>query len=98
MIISVLELALLGFLVIFSKTQEKVRVLKLKSEKEKTENDTIVRVQENERKRIYKELHDTVVQDIRVNLMYLSHMEEMMRCFADAQHDGARHSVITRNE
>lgn len=85
-IISVLVLALLGFLVIFSKTQEKVRALKLKSEKEKAENDTIVRVQENERKRIYQELHDTVVQDIRVNLMYLSQLEEMMK---QSQHDDA---------
>lgn len=82
-IISVLVLALLGFLVIFSKTQEKIRALNLKSEKERAENDTIVRVQENERRRIYQELHDTVIQDIRVNLMYLSHLEEMMKCHSE---------------
>lgn len=78
-IISTLVIILFIFLIIFSKSQERIRKLKLKSEKDKAENETIVRVQENERRRIYQELHDTVVQDIRVNLIYLSHLEEMMK-------------------
>lgn len=78
-IISTLVIILFIFLIIFSKSQERIRKLRLKSEKDKAENETIVRVQENERRRIYQELHDTVVQDIRVNLIYLSHLEEMMK-------------------
>lgn len=80
-IISTLVIILFIFLIIFSKSQERIRKLRLKSEKDKAENETIVRVQENERRRIYQELHDTVVQDIRVNLIYLSHLEEMMKEF-----------------
>lgn len=69
-IISFLCIAFALFLLLYIKGKEKNRSLEEQNKKERLVTETITQVQENERSRISRDLHDTVTQDIRTALLY----------------------------
>ena len=69
-IISFLSIAFVLFLLSYIKGLEKNRTLEEQNKKERLVTETITNVQENERSRISRDLHDTVTQDIRTALIY----------------------------
>lgn len=74
-IISVLSIAFVIFLLLHLKNREKNKALEEQNKKEKLVTETITQVQENERKRISTDLHDTVTQDIRTALLFARKLE-----------------------
>ncbi len=74
-IISVLSIGFVIFLLFYLKSREKRKALEEQNKKEKLVTETITRVQENERKRISTDLHDTVTQDIRTALLFVRKLE-----------------------
>ena len=74
-IISVLSIAFVIFLLLHLKNREKNKALEEQNKKEKLITETITQVQENERKRISTDLHDTVTQDIRTALLFARKLE-----------------------
>ncbi len=70
-IISFLSIALVFSLIIYMRIKEKNRKLEELNKKEKLITETITQVQENERNRISRDLHDTITQDIRTALFFL---------------------------
>ncbi len=70
-IISFLCIAFVLFLLSYIRGREKNRTLEEQNKKERLVTDTITQVQENERSRISRDLHDTVTQDIRTALIYM---------------------------
>jgi len=70
-IISFLSIAFVFSLMIYMRIKEKNRKLEELNKKEKLITETITQVQENERNRISRELHDTITQDIRTSLIFL---------------------------
>lgn len=68
-IISILCLVFILFLLSYIKSREKNRNLEEQNRKERLVTETITQVQENERSRISRDLHDTVTQDIRTALL-----------------------------
>lgn len=75
-IISILCLAFILFLLSYIKSREKNRNLEEQNRKERIVTETITQVQENERSRISRDLHDTVTQDIRTALLYAHKLGE----------------------
>ena len=75
-IISILCLAFILFLLSYIKSREKYRNLEEQNRKERLVTETITQVQENERSRISRDLHDTVTQDIRTALLYARKLGE----------------------
>lgn len=75
-IISILCLAFILFLLSYIKSREKNRNLEEQNKKERLVTETITQVQENERSRISRDLHDTVTQDIRTALLYAHKLGE----------------------
>lgn len=75
-IISILCLAFIFFLLSYIKSREKNRNLEEQNRKERLVTETITQVQENERSRISRDLHDTVTQDIRTALLYAHKLGE----------------------
>lgn len=75
-IISILCLAFILFLLSYIKSREKNRNLEEQNRKERLVTETITQVQENERSRISRDLHDTVTQDIRTALLYARKLGE----------------------
>lgn len=75
-IISILCLAFILFLLSYIKSREKNRNLEEQNRKERLVTETITQVQENERSRISRDLHDTVTQDIRTALLYAHKLGE----------------------
>lgn len=69
-IISFLCVAFVLFLLSYIRNKEKNRSLEEQNKKERLVTETITQVQENERSRISRDLHDTVTQDIRTALLY----------------------------
>lgn len=69
-IISVLCISFIIFLLSYIKNRDKNRSLEEQNKKERLVTETITQVQENERSRISRDLHDTVTQDIRTALIY----------------------------
>lgn len=70
-IISFLCIAFVLFLLSYIRGREKNRTLEEQNKKERLVTETITQVQENERSRISRDLHDTVTQDIRTALIYM---------------------------
>ncbi len=70
-IISFLGIAFVLFLLSYIRGREKNRTLEEQNKKERLVTETITQVQENERSRISRDLHDTVTQDIRTALIYM---------------------------
>ncbi len=75
-IISILCLVFILFLLLYIKSREKNRNLEEQNRKERLVTETITQVQENERSRISRDLHDTVTQDIRTALLYAHKLGE----------------------
>ena len=69
-IISFLCITFVLFLLSYIRNREKNRTLEEQNKKERLVTETITQVQENERSRISRDLHDTVTQDIRTALLY----------------------------
>ncbi|MBO4639507.1 MAG: sensor histidine kinase [Treponema sp.] len=69
-IISFLCVTFVLFLLSYIRNKEKNRSLEEQNKKERLVTETITQVQENERSRISRDLHDTVTQDIRTALLY----------------------------
>lgn len=69
-IISFLCIAFILFLLSYIRNKDKTRSLEEQNKKERLVTETITQVQENERSRISRDLHDTVTQDIRTALIY----------------------------
>lgn len=69
-IISFLCIAFVLFLLSYIRNKEKNQKLEEQNKKERLVTETITQVQENERSRISRDLHDTVTQDIRTALIY----------------------------
>ena len=69
-IISFLCVAFVLFLLSYIRGKDKNRSLEELNKKERLVTETITNVQENERSRISRDLHDTVTQDIRTALIY----------------------------
>ena len=69
-IISFLCITFVLFLLSYIRGREKNRTLEEQNKKERLVTETITQVQENERSRISRDLHDTVTQDIRTALIY----------------------------
>lgn len=72
---SFLSIVLMSFLVHYIYYKKRISEQKLEEEKKHIAAQTLINVQEAERKRIYQELHDTVIQNIRINLLNLSKFE-----------------------
>lgn len=70
-IISILCIAVVILLMLYLKNKEKTSGLEKQNEKNQLIMNTITQVQENERNRISRDLHDTVTQDIRTALLYI---------------------------
>lgn len=70
-IISILCVAVVILLMFYLKNKEKTSELEKQNEKNQLVMNTIMQVQENERNRISRDLHDTVTQDIRTALLYI---------------------------
>ena len=70
-IISILCIAVVILLMFYLKNKEKTSELEKQNEKNQLVMNTITQVQENERNRISRDLHDTVTQDIRTALIYI---------------------------
>ena len=70
-IISFLSIVFVLFLLSYIKNRDKNRTLEEENKKERLVTETITQVQENERSRISRDLHDTVTQDIRTALLYI---------------------------
>ena len=68
--ISLLSIVFVVLLLLYIRGQEKNRNLEEANKKERLMTETITQVQENERSRISRDLHDTVTQDIRTALLY----------------------------
>lgn len=75
-IISFLCLTFVLFLLSYIKNKDKNRSLEEQNKKERLVTETITQVQENERSRISRDLHDTVTQDIRTALLYTHKLNE----------------------
>ena len=75
-IISLLCITFVLFLLSHIRSKEKNRELEEQNKKERLETETITHVQENERSRISRDLHDTVTQDIRTALLYTHKLNE----------------------
>ncbi|MDD5928666.1 MAG: sensor histidine kinase [Spirochaetales bacterium] len=75
-IISFLCITFLLFLLSYIKNKDKNRSLEEQNKKERLVTETITQVQENERSRISRDLHDTVTQDIRTALLYMHKLNE----------------------
>ena len=75
-IISILCFVFILFLLSYIKSREKNRNLEEQNRKERLVTETITQVQENERSRISRDLHDTVTQDIRTALLYAHKLGE----------------------
>lgn len=75
-IISFLSIAFALFLLAYIKSKDKNRNLEEQNKKERLVTETITQVQENERSRISRDLHDTVTQDIRTALLYMHKLNE----------------------
>ena len=85
-IISVLCITFVLFLLLYIKNKDKTRNLEEQNKKERLVTETITQVQENERSRISRDLHDTVTQDIRTALLYMHKLKESNE-FSDEQKD-----------
>lgn len=78
-------LAAISFLLIASaislcfyiENQKKIRLLEEKSQREQFMTSVITQVQENERNRISRDLHDTVTQDTRTSLLLVHKLQNM---------------------
>ena len=81
-IISILCISFVIILLLYLKKNEKNRQLKKKNEEELERSNAIIQAQEEERKRISRDLHDTVMQDIRTALL-LGHKISSRPEFAD---------------
>lgn len=75
-IISFLAIAFVFVLLIYIRNKEKNRTLEEENKKEKLITETISQVQENERNRISRDLHDTVTQDIRTALIFVHRLND----------------------
>ena len=75
-IISFLCIAFVLFLLSYIRNKEKNRTLEEQNKKERVVTETITQVQENERSRISRDLHDTVTQDIRTALIYTHKLKD----------------------
>ena len=53
---------------------------KRRAKKAREFNNQIIQVQEEERQRLSRELHDTVTQDIRTSLLYVRTLKERQQC------------------
>lgn len=60
-------------IIIYARRQKIVAELKQNMK----DGQTIVRIQENERSRMYRELHDTVAQDIRATALFSKQLEKL---------------------
>ncbi|WP_147614650.1 histidine kinase [Treponema pectinovorum] len=69
-IISILCVSFVIILLLYIKKNEKNRQLEKKNKEERQKAKAIIQVQEDERKRISRDLHDTVTQDIRTALLF----------------------------
>ena len=75
-IISFLCVTFVLFLLSYIRNKEKNRTLEEQNKKERVVTETITQVQENERSRISRDLHDTVTQDIRTALIYTHKLKD----------------------
>ena len=73
-LLSFLGILLLFFVLLYFSRQKRVMELEKTVESERLITKTIVQVQENERTRIYRDLHDTVAQDIKALNLFASQL------------------------
>lgn len=86
-IILFLCVAFVVFLLFYIKSREKNRELERQNEIERITTQTISEIQESERNRISRDLHDTITQDIRTSLIYLHKLNraESQENFSDKE-------------
>lgn len=86
-IILFLCVAFVVFLLFYIKSREKNRELERQNEIERITTQTISEIQESERNRISRDLHDTITQNIRTSLLYLHKLNrvESQENFSDKE-------------
>ena len=86
-IISLLCLAFVVFLLFYIKIRKRNSQLEKQNEIDRITTQTISEIQESERNRISRDLHDTITQDIRTSLLYLHKLNraESQENFSDKE-------------
>lgn len=77
-VISAMSLALIGGGAVYAKWQRENERLIAQNERALEITKTITQVQESERGRVSRELHDTVTQDTRTSLLYVHQLEKLL--------------------
>lgn len=76
-ILSVVLVALVVFVVLYMRRRGRLNELEQTVQNERLITQTTVSVQENERTKMYRELHDTVAQDIKAAHMFTSQLQSL---------------------
>ena len=77
--LSLLSIFLLGMVLVFIRQKNKIEKIRQKQEEEKIIRETLIAVQESERKRIYQDLHDTVSQNLKISQIFLANLKQNVR-------------------
>ena len=85
LLLSFFSFLLVVSMILFLRQQRKLSELRRKSEVERAVSAATIRMQEDERGRIYKELHDTVAQDSRSALFALQNLGRYLSDDPDAR-------------
>ncbi|MCR5621812.1 MAG: hypothetical protein K6G18_08140 [Treponema sp.] len=85
LLLSFFSLLLVVSMILFLRQQRHINELRRKAELEKAVNVATIKMQENERSRIYKELHDTIAQDSRSALFALQNLRRHINDSPDAK-------------
>ena len=85
LLLSFFSILLVVSAILFLKQQRKLAELRRKAELERAVSAATIRMQEDERGRIYKELHDTIAQDSRSALFALQNLRRYLSDDPDAR-------------
>ena len=77
--LSLLSIFLLAMVLLFIRQKNKIEKIRQKQEEEKIIRETLISVQESERKRIYQDLHDTVSQNLKISRIFLTNLKQNVR-------------------
>ncbi|MGN0740439.1 MAG: sensor histidine kinase [Treponema sp.] len=77
--LSFLSIFLLAMILMFIRQKNKIEKIQKEQEAEKIAMDTLIAVQESERKRIYQDLHDTVSQNLKISQIFLTNLRQSVR-------------------
>lgn len=77
--LSLMSIFLLAMVLLFIRQKNKIEKIQKKQEEEKIIRDTLIGVQESERKRIYQDLHDTVSQNLKISQIFLTNLRQNVR-------------------